>query len=229
MSKFIIFSLTLLGLSTQNLWAQTYKYSDLMLKNYDEMSEEVQTRVQKAKEISSQDAESSDSTDSDREAVEALRDGLLLIFSRPDKDNMLGKILPDLRRELSNYRAYEDTLASILSEALAGVANSKLGVSTRSTYLFVLENLMGEMRSQIKDKPEYRQAFEQIRDAKIKLDKDVIRDRKLRSMFKTESPSKQAEEILKKNPPPPITQKKVQKEAKETPTADESEDLEEND
>lgn len=205
MLRFVGLALVLTAVSIFSFqsMAQRYKYTDLMLKDYDEVSKAVQTRLTKAREISAKASaqEGEDMSASDTEAVEQLRDALLLLMSRPDKDNLIAKLMPDLRKELTNYKAFEDTFSSVTSEAIAGLVNDKLPVIDRSTYLFVLENIMSEVKAQAKERADYRKILEKIRDAKIKIPKDVVNDRKLRSMYTAESPSELADKILKKLPP----------------------------
>jgi hypothetical protein len=176
--------------------AHSYKYSDLVIQDYDEMSKQVQIRIRNAHKAN-KDGE--DST-GDAEAIEDLRDALKLIFSRPNSDNMVAKLAPDLRRELSGFSAYEDTISSLSAEATGIVNDKNATVSARSTALFVIDNILGEVRPEIAGNVDLRHVVEKIRDAKLKIDDDVIRDRKLRAMFKTKNPSEYAAEILKAMP-----------------------------
>ena len=171
-----------------------YKYSELQIKDYDEMLAMVKVHLKKATKLLRANQE--EDSNSDQQAVEELRAALLLILSRPNQDNMLAKLLPDIRKELSNMNSFEDSLSSLTSEAIDGLKNEKLPTVYRSTYLFVLENTVSEFKPEIKDKEDLRQIFEKIRDAKLKIPKDVAKDLKLRSMLNTESPSERAKRIL---------------------------------
>src|SRR5437868_1962308 len=88
--------------------AHNYKYSDLVIRDYDEMSSQVQIRIRNAHKKNKGGEDSS----GDREAIEELRDAMKLIMSRPNSDNMVSKLTPDLRRELGQFSAFEDTLSS---------------------------------------------------------------------------------------------------------------------
>jgi hypothetical protein len=174
------------------------KYSELQIKDYDEMREMMNERIKNAHKIlkESDKEDGGDNDTPDAEAVEQLRNGLILVLSRPNQDNMLGKLMPDIRKELSNLNSFEDTLASIASEALDGLANDKLKTVQRSTYWFILENILSEFKPEAADKDEFKNMFIKIRDARLDVPKQVTKDLKLRSMFKVESPSERAKRIL---------------------------------
>jgi hypothetical protein len=176
--------------------AHNYKYSDLVIRDYDEMNKDVQLHISNAHKK----AKGGDDTSGDREAIDELRDALKLIFSRPNSDNMVAKLTPDVRRELSNFSAFEDTISGISAECLSQVKDDSLPVVVRSTALFVLENLLSEIRPEVAGNADLRRVTQRIADAKIKVPEDVLKDRKLRSMFKTVNPSDFAQEILKKLP-----------------------------
>lgn len=225
MNKMVFFIVALSLIFSPSIFASRYKYNELMLKDYDEMSRLINERIAQAKKISSAETQTEDESSgqgrspSDNEAIAILRDGLLLCLSRPDKDNMLAKLIPILRKELINYSAFEDSLLAIANDAIAALKTASAPTATKSTYLFVLENIMAEMKPQLHEKKEYRSTLEKIRDAKIEVSKDVVKDRKLRSMFSTESPSDLAATILN-NPPP-----RPKAEDKKTTPKPESDDL----
>jgi hypothetical protein len=178
--------------------AATYKYNDLIIKDYDEMNAQVQSRIKKARAASQHDGDEAN----DHEAIEILRDALKLIFSRPNSDNMVSKLTPEVRRELTGFSAYEDSISSLVAEELAVVKNDGNTVSQRSTALFVLENILSEIRPEAANNPDVKRIIQRIADGKIKVAEDVAMDRKMRSMYKTQNPSDEAKEILKKLEPP---------------------------
>lgn len=174
-----------------------YKYNDLQIRDYDEMSKQVQDRIQKADDYTNKDNETEDD---DRAAIAELRDALKLIFSRPNSDNMVAKLITDIRRELGGLNAFEDSIAAVANDALITVKDSGQTVNRRATALFVLDNIMAEIRPQAGDKPDFRRVIQRIADAKIKIADDVKRDLALRSMYRLQNPSETAEKILKTLP-----------------------------
>lgn len=178
--------------------ADRYKYSELQIKDYDEMSALVKEKVKKAVKIFRETGDAEEDAPPDQAGVEELRSAFHLILARPNQDNMLAKLMPEVRKELANVNAFEDSLSSLAAEAVEGLRNEKLPTVFRSTYLFVLENIISEFKPEIRDKTDLRKIFEKIRDANLEIPKDVTKDLKLRSMLKVESPSERAKQILEK-------------------------------
>jgi hypothetical protein len=199
-----IFNLLLLIAFSAGAAAESYKYNTLMIKDYDEMSQLVQAHVKKARSISDGSGED---TSRDGEAIEELREALKLIFSRPNSDNMVAKLTPEVRRELVGFSAFEDTISGIAAEALRQIGDKNAPVSQQSTALFVLENILAEIRPEAASNADLRRVIERVADAKIKISDDVKKDRKVRSMFTTKNPSEEAERILKSLPKPPKEKK----------------------
>jgi len=170
-----------------------YKYNELMIKDYDEMLEMVQSFVLKAKEAAGEDG-----TANEDEAVAHLRNGLKLILSRPDSDNMVAKLVPEVRRMMLGFNAYEPSVAMIADEAIEYVDSRNAAPSIQSTSLFILDNVLGEIRPEVETNVQLRQVAERIRDAGLSVSKDVQKERKIRGMFGTKSPSDTARDILKR-------------------------------
>lgn len=175
--------------------AANYKYNELLIKDYDDMVSLVHNLIKKGQKAES--AEGDDEETNNSEAIEAHREALKLILSRPDSDNMTAKLMPEVRRELVNMSAYENSIASIAAEAIGNVKNDKGSTSVQSTSLFILENILGQIRPELPNNPELRKVVESIRDAKLKISADVLKDRKIRGMFKTRNPSEIAADQLK--------------------------------
>lgn len=202
-AKWILFFAVVLSLAL-SASAKLYSYSDLHLKDFAEMSKMVQQKIDAALDLIQQneDEELSVSEESARDAVadqkasEHLRDALQMILSRPDKDNLVEKLLPDVRRQLKNINSYDYTLESIAGEAIRGVKSETTQVKYRVTYLFLLENLMAELQPRVDDSPLAQRIFQKIRDAKIEIPKKVFHERRQR-MYKQFSPSAVAEAVLK--------------------------------
>jgi hypothetical protein len=175
--------------------AANYKYNELMIKDYEEMTALVQNFVKKARDA----AGDGESRERDTEAIEQLREALKLIYSRPDSDNMVSKLVAEVRRDLVGLSAFEDTISGITAEALENIQNKMAASSTQSTSLFILENILGQIVPEMGQNPGLRKVAERIRDAKLKITDDVIKDRRLRGMFKTRNPSEIAADLLKKH------------------------------
>lgn len=203
-----VFSAVLCFFLSPSLSALTI-YSELQMRDFDEMHKEVQKRISKARAISAsasselekleEDAEEDPSIqESDKEAINILRETMLFILSRPDKDNVVAKLFPLVRRELNNYNAYDDAVHGIVTEAISGLRQKKLKVTHRATYVVVLENVMAELRPEINLSPSTESIFKKIMEADIEIPSDVRNELKLRSMETVGSPSEIAKETLEK-------------------------------
>lgn len=168
-------------------------YRELLVKDYDEMSAMVRKHTQSAhKTIRNSDNEPEWQTIARQELLRAER----VILSRPNSDNMVTKLTPDVRREITLFASYDDILEAMTEEAILAF-DKKMNLSTEmmTTYMFVLENLMSELKPEVQNERP-RAMLARIRDAKIKIPIDVIAERKLQGMFLTESPSDYAARIL---------------------------------
>jgi len=171
-----------------------YKYNELMIKDYDEMLAMVLDMVKK-----SQTATNKEDTAGEGEAVEWLGRATKLIFSRPDSDNMVAKLLNEVRRELQGFNSYEDTIAGIAEEALTNASEKSNTISVQSTALVILENVLREIRPAVlnSNNSELRRVVEKVAAANLRISDEVKKDRRMRGMFLTKNPSEDAEKILK--------------------------------
>ncbi len=169
-------------------------YRDLMLKDYDEMYAMVKSHTRAAHKMIEESDNNSDWQEGARsELLVAER----LILSRPDSDNMVAKLTPEVKREIAMFGNYDDLLETLTKEGIQAFdSNMNLPTTIRTTQLFVLENLMSEIQPEVKDNAREREMLEQIRDAKIDLPSDVVAERKLQGMFLATSPSDEAKRIL---------------------------------
>lgn len=171
-----------------------YKYNELMIKDYDEMLAMVQEMSRSA-----QAATSSDDSGGEGEAVEWYGRALKLIFSRPDSDNMVAKLLSEIRRDLQGFNAYEDSIAGLADEAVQQATDKNASVTTQSTAMVILENILGEIKPGAENgNADLRRIVEKVRAADISISSDVKKDRRMRGMFRTKNPSEEAAAILKR-------------------------------
>lgn len=169
-------------------FASEYLYSKLQMKSFDEMMNEVKARVQKAEKDGNEDVES---------AKTRLKDALLLIFSRPNRDNMVSQLIPTVRSPLKNLEAYEDTISDLADDALAKLAIKSAKPDAKATALIILENIMSELKPDINSNPKVKSIFEKIRDAKIVVGNDIKNELRMRSSLKpSASPSEIAAKVL---------------------------------
>lgn len=167
------------------------KYQELMIKDYDEMLALVHSFTKKARQGS----------DSDAEAARYYGRAMKLIFSRPDSDNMIAKLLPEIHRELSGMSVYDETLEALTVDAILTAKSGTSSVIAQTTALVELENILGEVKPEMANgSAAARRIVQRIHDANIDVSDEVRRERRLRGMFKTSNPSEEAGVLLKTAP-----------------------------
>ena len=164
-----------------------FSYNRLALKDLDDMSRLVKDKIKESHK------ETGDKSI-------PLKEGLQAVFSRPNPDFLIEKILPPLKSELDDLGAWERSLKSLVKEALGALKNpGAFKPEAQVTYLVFLENLVSELRPRSKEKFETA-LLEQIRDAKIVVTDGAQKERQLRMMKETTSPSALAEQVLTLGP-----------------------------
>lgn len=170
--------------------ATEYNYAKLQTRSLDDMNAVVRRQIVKAKKFNNED-----DTDS---AIAALQAAVQYTLSRPDRDNLVSKVIAPLRTELKDLNSLETTMQNVVKIAITGLNNKSLKPSDRATYYFVLINFMSEFQPDLKMNPKMRKAYEAIEKAKIKIDGRVENDLKLRAMnARVKSPSELAANLLK--------------------------------
>lgn len=162
-----------------------FNYSQLTVKDLDQMNKLVEDKIKESKK------------EAGAGKTVPLKEALQSVYSRPNDDEMIEKIVAPLRSKLDELEAWEKTVSQLTDEAVNALKNPKaFKPVVQVTYVIFLENLMAEIKPYIKDQGFERKTVEHIRDAKIELTKEAINERKLRMMKATVSPSELAEKIL---------------------------------
>ncbi|KYG69573.1 hypothetical protein AZI87_10395 [Bdellovibrio bacteriovorus] len=176
-----------------------FNYSQLALKDLDQMNKLVNDKVKESKKSSSG-------------KVVPLKEALQAVYSRPNDDDMIDKIVAPLRSNLDELESWEKTISQLTDEAINALKNPRaFKPVVQTTYVIFLENLLAEVKPYVKSEGFERQIVERVRDAKIEVSKEAVNERKLRTMKSTASPSEIAEKILSQSTKP----------AETTPAADE--------
>ena len=176
-------------------------YSVLQMKDVEEISNLVHQRIRESKMAILRAQSKGRGEEGRQQAVHILRRTLLTVLSRPNKDNVVAKVITPLRRELNNYNGYIQTIDDLIDISVNGLGDKSKNIQFRATYIVVLENIMAELQPQIKTNKSIQSLYEKIYKKKIKIPRDVAADRLVRSMLTSTSPSKTAHMILRKNFP----------------------------
>lgn len=159
-------------------------YSQLALKDLDQMAKLIQTKIGESRKAGG-------------DKVIPLKEALQAVYTRPNEDFMIEKIVTPIRNELEEHDAWEKSLEALVKEALGALKNPKaFSPVVQVSYLVFLENVLAEM------KPKASETFEnkiitQVRDAKVSVTKEAANERRLRVMKGSSSPSDVAAGILK--------------------------------
>lgn len=182
MNKKIV--LAFLVLFSFGSFAQEYLFSDLALKDLDQMN-----KIIKAKIIESRKAVSN------KEA--ALVEGLKIVYSRPNQDGLIEKIVSSLKSELEEQEFWEKAVDQIATESIEILKDKKASRKKQVTSWIILENIISEI------KPRKAEAFEKsilekIHSSKIEISSAAKNERKINMMNQSKSPSEIAAQILGK-------------------------------
>ncbi|RYZ72987.1 MAG: hypothetical protein EOP05_10470 [Proteobacteria bacterium] len=176
-----------------------YDSEFLRMKNAEQVNALVIKKIKQAESVQKkQEVDDDLGIVAEPEAVEYLKDATLIVLSRPDQDGTRAIAFARLRRELSDLNSFDPVIQSVNKEAIEALKNKSTSVKDQATYIYVLENLMAELKPDLGSNSTYRKLVEDIRDAKIELTDKVKSQQRLRAMSNAVSPSKTAETILPK-------------------------------
>ena len=153
------------------------------------MQQDVHQAIDKARKIRSEDQQ-----------VALLKEALKKLLSRPDRDRQIQNIFPELRQALDRRKAFYASCFGLVTEAIIMVQKKDLKPVYRATAIFLLENLMMQLRPDLKSAKRAqptRKIFEKIREAELPVDSKVRRVRSERGLHTTKNLSSIAEQILK--------------------------------
>jgi hypothetical protein len=170
------------------LWASVssagllYNYSQLTLKDLDQMNELAQKKIKEFKKDGS---------------VDVLKEAVQAVYSRPNDDAMVEKVIVPLRTELDENEQWEATMDALVQEAIGALKNPKaFKPVVQNTYAIFLENVIADFKPFAEKPGHERQVIQKIRDAKIEMSKEAVNERKLRTMSNHKSPSEIATQVL---------------------------------
>ena len=165
-----------------------FNYSQLLLKDLDQMNEMVLEKVEESKK-------------SDSGKNVPLKEALQSVYARPNDDQMIDKVVAPLRTQLDELDEWEKTLSQLTDEAINALKNPKaFKPVVQVTYMIFLQNLLSEIKPYLKTNGFERKLAERVRNAKIEVTKEAANERSLRTMKKSTSPSELAGKSLNEVP-----------------------------
>lgn len=161
-----------------------YPYNRLATKDLDQMNQLIKDKIKESKSAGGN-------------KTIPLKEALQAVFSRPNDDGMIEKLLPAIKNELEEHSAYEKTFQLLVKEATGALKNPKAFKSEALlTYIIFLENTLAELKPKVSE-PFENSVYTQIRDAQITYSKDLMNARKTHMLKELPTPSEIAEQILK--------------------------------
>ena len=161
-----------------------YTYNQLTVKDLDQMNALVKNKVKESKSA-------------DEGKIVPIKEGLQAVYSRPNSDDMIEKITPPLRNILEQEDATEKVFGDLVQEAINALKNTKnFKKEVQVTYAIFLENVISEFKPGLKVGGFEYKTIKKIAESDIELTKDAQKDRKLRLMQESSSPSIIAAKVI---------------------------------
>lgn len=156
--------------------------------------------------------------------IQALKEGALIAYSRPDEDGLIDKIMSIVKVPLEDAGEWQNTVQQMVSQSTEAVQNKdgRTKAIQQVTASVVLENILAELR------PEFVKQYEtggfetliveKIANANLKYTKEALNEKKLNQMRVGLSPSKVAQNLISiKNKKIKEDKEKAEKEASKLP------------
>jgi hypothetical protein len=200
MKNLFLFIITGLFWTSVSSAGLLFTYSQLTLKDLDQMNDLAKKKVKESKKDGS---------------VEVLKEAVQAVYSRPNDDGMIEKVITPLRNELDENDQWETTMDTLVQEAIGALKNPKaFKPVVQNTYAIFLENVVADFKPFAEKEGHERRVIKMIADAKIEFSKEAINERKLRTMSVHKSPSELAAKVLDEVGKAEAEAKKAEAEAK---------------
>lgn len=167
------FILILIGLGLPFFaWGQNFQ--ELKLKDYGEMRALISTFIQKAKKASKEQGDSQEeSEDTTEEILFHLKEGLKILFTRPDSHRIRQSLLPLLEQEIMLHRPFLRVLRGMVAQQIAVLKSKESTHVSQANALFFLENAMAYAQGVPISSKKADSIFLDIKEAKIKISKEL--------------------------------------------------------
>lgn len=126
-----------------------------------------------------------------------LKEALQAIYSRPDSDLILSKVITPIQSELEKEKAYEKSVKDLVKEAVNALKNSRaFHPKVQATYLMFLTNLVGNLKSHLSEGEFNKEIIKKIAEAKVEPTPAAISEIKKQLQIEMKSPSDLASAAL---------------------------------
>lgn len=125
--------------------------------------------------------------------IAPLKEGLLIVYSRPNQDGMIEKVVGPLRTEVDEQEAWDKTMGALVDEAVAALKDPKeMKATDQVTFAIFLENVITEFKPRAKEEGFERSLLMKIAEANIEMSREAKNERLSRTMKEQSSPSRLA-------------------------------------
>lgn len=132
--------------------------------------------------------------------LQVLREAAMLVFSRPDEDGMVEKIIAEVRNPLDEEGQWNSTIEALVYQSVETVKNAEASPTDQVTAGVILENIISEFKplyiKQFKTGGFETQIINYIAVSKAQYTKSALKERSLYLMRNNLSPNQIAQKIL---------------------------------
>ena len=163
----------------------------LRLKDYEEMRDLLHVYIRDSRAVLPEDGIGGGDI-----AVMELKNGLKLLFMRPNTDSLLNSLVPVLQNEIIKYRSFMSVLRELVRESAQELKAEKASVSHQAGLLYLLENSLAYTQSI--NNPGSKALLKEIEKADITISRKLSRWLTLEmGRGRVQSPSRLAGNILR--------------------------------
>ena len=171
--------------------------NQLLMKNSEEFTSLVKRKIKLASNIQSrQKLDLESGLVAEPEAVAYLTDALRIVLSRTDQDATVDDLFNTVRHELQDLNSFDDAAKSLAIESIQALKDDGTAVRIQGTYVAILNNLVSEIKPDLRIGSELFKTTEMIRDAHLKISDKLKSQTFMRSMATPGSPSDAAKRAL---------------------------------
>lgn len=132
--------------------------------------------------------------------IQALREGTMIAFSRPNEEVILDKIISIVRSPLEDADEWESTIEQMVGQAVQTIKNDKAQATDQVTASVILENVLSEFKPLFVK--QYQSAgfettiIERIAASDLRFSKQAEQEKKLNQMRSGLTPSQLAQKLV---------------------------------
>lgn len=185
--------LFIFGISIQVSAGLMYNYQQLMMKDVEQINQIIENRLKESKKTKY------------GKSV-PLKEGLQAVFSRPDSDGVIDKVITPLRSEIENLKVWEKTVTDLTNEGLNVLSNSKaFKPKVQVTYAVFLTNIVSYFKPDLGQDSFGKKIVTKISTKNVELSEAAKKELQLSVMKDLVSPSefakKALDQALRQDPP----------------------------